>query len=169
MNLKSKRILSGIMIGGDIFMALIAFMLIFEEDLFIIGALMLAFLAIDIYLTIDYIRSLKHREKVENSLRSDNENARFINRNWQELNRQEQEKERARATIRERARQRKAQRARQEQQNQPAPQQETVMDFAQAVNAVAEAKKEQTAVPQEEDLSDILTGPASPGSHEMHG
>ena len=166
MNLKSKRILSGIMIGGDIFMALIAFMLIFEEDLFIIGALMLAFLAIDIYLTIDYIRSLKHREKVENSLRSDNENARFINRNWQELNRQEQEKERARATIRERARQRKAQ---QEQQNQPAPQQESVMDFAQAVNAVAEAKKEQTAVPQEEDLSDILTGPASPGSHEMHG
>ena len=163
MNLKSKRILSGIMIGGDIFMALIAFMLIFEEDLFIIGALMLGFLAIDIYLTIDYIRSLKHCEKVENSLKSDNENARFINRNWEELSRQEQEKERQRAVIRERARQRKAQQA------QPAPQQEPVMDFAQAVNAVAETKKEAAAAAQEEDLSDILTGPASPGSQEMHG
>ena len=162
MNLKSKRILSGIMIGGDIFMALIAFMLIFEEDLFIIGALMLGFLAIDIYLTIDYIRSLKHREKVENSLKSDNENARFINRNWEELSRQEQEKERQRAVIRERARQRKAQQAQQ------APQQEPVMDFAQAVNAVAETKKEAAAA-QEEDLSDILAGPASPGSQEMHG
>ena len=163
MNLKSKRILSGIMIGGDIFMALIAFMLIFEEDLFIIGALMLGFLAIDIYLTIDYIRSLKHREKVENSLKSDNENARFINRNWEELSRQEQEKERQRVVIRERARQRKAQQA------QPAPQQEPVMDFAQAVNAVAETKKEAAAAAQEEDLSDILAGPASPGSQEMHG
>ena len=169
MKLSTKRLLAGVMIAGDLFMVLIGLMLIFEEDLLIFGLIMLGLLAADIYLTIDYIRSLKHREKVENSLRSDNENARFINRNWQELNRQEQEKERARATIRERARQRKAQRAQQEQQNQPAPQQESVMDFAQAVNAVAEAKKEQTAVPQEEDLSDILTGPASPGSHEMHG
>ncbi len=159
MNLKSKRILSGIMIGGDIFMALIAFMLIFEEDMFMIGAFMLGFLAIDIYLTIDYIRSLKHREKVENSLRSDNENARFINRNWQELSRQEQEKERQREAIRERARRRKAQQA----------QQETVTDFAQAVNAVAEAKKDEVTGPQEEDLSDILKGPATPGSQEMHG
>ena len=80
MKLAHKRILSGLMIAGDIFMAMVAMMLIFDEDLLIIGLMMLGFLAIDIYLTIDYIRALRHREKVENSLLMDNIRARETKR-----------------------------------------------------------------------------------------
>lgn len=141
MNLKSKRILSSIMIAGDVIMALIALALIFEEDLFLFGVFMLAFLAVDLYLTIDYIKSLKHREKVENSLRADNENARFINRNWEELSRQEAQ---AAARRRSRAPRRTAQQ-RPVQQPQSAP------------------------IAEEEDLSDVLKGPAAPGSQQMNG
>ena len=147
MNLKSKRILSSIMIAGDIIMVLIALALIFEEDLFLFGMFMLGFLAIDIYLTIDYIQSLKHREKVENSLRADNENARFINRNWEELTRQE-----AQAAAKRRTRT-----ARRAPQQAPAPQ-------------PAKPVKQPTAQPaEEEDLSEVLRGPATPGSQQMHG
>jgi len=135
MNLKSKRILSSIMIAGDFIMVLIALALIFEEDLFLFGVFMLGFLAIDIYLTIDYIKSLRHREKVENSLRADNENARFINRNWEELSRKEaQESARRRAPRR-----------------------------------PAQQKPQRAPRAQEEDLSDVLKGPAAPGSQQMHG
>lgn len=147
MNLKSKRILSSIMIAGDIIMVLIALALIFEEDLFLFGMFMLGFLAIDIYLTIDYIQSLKHREKVENSLRADNENARFINRNWEELTRQE-----AQAAAKRRTRT-----ARRAPQQAPAPQ-------------PAKPVKQPAAQPaEEEDLSEVLRGPATPGSQQMHG
>ena len=69
MNLKAKRILAGFMIAGDLFMVLIGLMLIFEEDLFLFGMIMLGLLAADIYLTIDYLRALQHRERVEESLK----------------------------------------------------------------------------------------------------
>ena len=83
--LRSKRILSGIMIAGDLFMMLIGLILIFEEDMFIFGLIMLGLLVIDIYLTIDYIRSLSHREKVEESLKYDNLRASEIRQRYDEL------------------------------------------------------------------------------------
>ena len=86
MKLRSKRILSGIMIAGDLFMMLIGLILIFEEDMFIFGLIMLGLLVIDIYLTIDYIRSLSHREKVEESLKYDNLRASEIRQRYDELN-----------------------------------------------------------------------------------
>ncbi len=85
MKLRSKRILSGIMIAGDLFMMLIGLILIFEEDMFIFGLIMLGLLVIDIYLTIDYIRSLSHREKVEESLKYDNLRASEIRQRYDEL------------------------------------------------------------------------------------
>ncbi|MBQ1438142.1 MAG: hypothetical protein IIZ10_00525 [Solobacterium sp.] len=85
MKLRSKRILSGIMIAGDLFMMLIGLILIFEEDMFIFGLIMLGLLVIDIYLTIDYIRSLNHREKVEESLKYDNLRASEIRQRYDEL------------------------------------------------------------------------------------
>ena len=147
MKLKNKRILAGFMIAGDMLMVLIALALIFEEDLFLFGAIMLGFLAIDVYLTIDYIKALKHREKVENSLRADNENARYINRNWQELNREEAE-----AAAR---RSRRGTSRRQQTAKAPAPAQAPIP--AQAVQ------------PEEEDLSEVLRGPVTPGEQRMRG
>lgn len=85
MKLRSKRILSGIMIAGDLFMMLIGLILIFEEDMFIFGLIMLGLLVIDIYLTIDYIRSLNHREKVEESLKYYNLRASEIRQCYDEL------------------------------------------------------------------------------------
>ncbi|MBQ9328538.1 MAG: hypothetical protein IJ225_08410 [Solobacterium sp.] len=83
---KNKRFLSGVMIAGDIMMILMALILVFDEEYLMFGLLMLVFLAIDIYLTIDYIRALAHREKVEKSLRDDNEKARQIHRQWSNMN-----------------------------------------------------------------------------------
>ena len=85
MKLSTKRLLAGIMIAGDLFMVLIGLMLIFEEDLLIFGLIMLGLLAADIYLTIDYIRALKHREQVEESLKYDNLRASEIRQRYQEL------------------------------------------------------------------------------------
>ncbi len=85
MKLSTKRILSGIMIAGDLFMMLIGLILIFEEDMFLFGLTMLVLLVLDIYLTIDYIRSLHHREKVEESLKYDNLRASEIRRRYDEL------------------------------------------------------------------------------------
>lgn len=73
------------MIAGDLFMMLIGLILIFEEDMFIFGLIMLGLLVIDIYLTIDYIRSLSHREKVEESLKYDNLRASEIRQRYDEL------------------------------------------------------------------------------------
>ena len=73
------------MIGGDLFMMLIGLILIFDEEMFLFGMAMLVLLGIDIYLTIDYIRSLKHREKVENSLMMDNLHASEIRQRYDEL------------------------------------------------------------------------------------
>ncbi len=118
MKLSHKRFLSTLMIAGDIFMMLIAFFLMFEEDLFLVGLIMMGFLFIDVYLTIDYIRALKHREKVENSLIMDNIRAGEARRQW---------------------------------------------------NQAARSRKRRRPAPQEEDLSDILQGPASPEDKAMHG
>lgn len=85
MKLSTKRILSGIMIAGDLFMMLIGLILIFDEEMFLFGMAMLVLLAIDIYLTIDYIRSLKHREKVEQSLLNDNLHASEIRQRYEEM------------------------------------------------------------------------------------
>ena len=57
----------------------------FEEDMFIFGLIMLGLLVIDIYLTIDYISSLSHREKVEESLKYDNLRASEIRQRYDEL------------------------------------------------------------------------------------
>jgi len=82
MKLKNKRLLSYIMVFGDFFMAMVGLILLFDEDFFILGFLMLGFLAIDIYLTFDYIKALAHREKVEKSLQADNERARAMRTQW---------------------------------------------------------------------------------------
>ncbi len=85
MKLKNKRLLSYIMVFGDFFMAMVGLILLFDEDFFILGLLMLGFLAIDIYLTFDYIKALAHREKVEKSLQADNERARTLRRQWNRM------------------------------------------------------------------------------------
>ncbi len=97
MKLKNKQILSIIMIFGDLFMALVAFALMMEDMPFI-GGLMLLFLGVDIYLTIDYIRALKHREKVEQSLLSDNQRLREVNTQWNQLRRRPKERRRTAET-----------------------------------------------------------------------
>ncbi len=119
MKLRSKRILSGIMIAGDLFMMLIGLILIFEEDMFIFGLIMLGLLVIDIYLTIDYIRSLSHREKVEESLKYDNLRASEIRQRYDELS-----------------------------------------QWKQKPHSVPRRPKGE-AIREEDDLSDILSGPAS--------
>ena len=125
MKLSTKRLLAGIMIAGDLFMVLIGLMLIFEEDLLIFGLIMLGLLAADIYLTIDYIRALQHRERVEQSLKQDNLHASEIRQRYQELS---------------------------------APRKNRARRPAAEAPAPAPAPK---PAEEEDDLSDLLTGPAA--------
>ena len=165
MKLSQKRLLSGFMIAGDIFMMLVAMMLIFEEELFIIGMMMLGFLAVDIYLTIDYIRSLRHREKVESSLKADNERLARSRREWSNMNL------------------RRNPQRRQNTQYQTAPQRDA--SPAQQAQSTASSQRgnsgfRQAAVPpmpptppapleEEEELADVLRSPASPENGTMRG
>ena len=96
MNLKSKQILAAIMMLGDCFMLFIAFLLMFEEDMVFLGVLMMAFLAVDIYLTVDYINALKHRSKVEKSLLADNERMRRAREQWNRMDQNSEQPGRAR-------------------------------------------------------------------------
>lgn len=96
MKLKNKQILAAIMMLGDCFMLFIAFLLIFEEEMVFLGLLMMLFLAVDIYLTVDYIKALKHRDKVEKSLLADNERLRRAREQWDRMNRNGEQPSRAR-------------------------------------------------------------------------
>ncbi len=135
MKLSTKRVLSGIMIAGDLFMVLIGLILVFDDEMFLFGMAMLVLLAIDIYLTVDYIRSLQHREKVEESLKMDNLHAGEIRQRYQELSKP--------GTSSRPAQQRRRKAA--------------------ARPAAYEAPAE------EDDLSDLLNGPASSQNQELHG
>lgn len=85
MKLKNKRLLSYFMIFGDFFMVMIGLILMLDGEMFILGLMMLGFLAVDIYLTFDYIKALLHREKVEKSLQADNERAQALRRQWNRM------------------------------------------------------------------------------------
>ena len=60
-----KQILSGVMIAGDIFLILIFLFLMFDEVTFFPYVPLMAFLAIDMALSLDYIMNLKKQKKVE--------------------------------------------------------------------------------------------------------
>ena len=157
MKLSHKQFLSSLMIAGDILMAMIALALIFEEDLVFFGVVMLAFLAIDIYLTIDYIRAIKHRIKVENSLKSDNARAGEIRRRYDELSREQAQRQ---------PRQRTQRRA---PQNTAKPAPKPAESAAKPAPAPQGPREVPVNEEEEEDLSEILKGPALPGNEEMHG
>ena len=68
MNKTLKQILSGFMIAGDLFLILIFFVLMFEESSFLPWIPLIAFLAADTALSIDYIMTLKKQKQVEMDL-----------------------------------------------------------------------------------------------------
>ncbi|MCR5229576.1 MAG: hypothetical protein K6D03_05580 [Solobacterium sp.] len=73
MSSELKRVLSGIMVAGDIMLAIIFLFMLLNGELFGLSVFMLAFLAVDAYLSIDYMKQLSHRMKVEESLKRDND------------------------------------------------------------------------------------------------
>ena len=157
MKLSSKRILSGIMIAGDIFMIMIALFLMLDESV-ILGLMMLGFLAVDIYLTIDYIRALRHRERVESSLRADNERLSRSRRQWSNMNlRRNPPRTKSRPKTAEQPSARKT-----PQPSAPRPSQEARQNSAPRVIV-------QPAYQEEEDLSDVLTSPSQQSGQNMHG
>ena len=154
MKLNHKRVLSAIMIAGDIMMAFIALALIFEEDLAFFGICMLGFLAIDIYLTFDYIKALRHRIKVEESLKADNAHAAEIRARFEEMSRQERANQPRQTTSRRRA-----------PASAPAPGPAPV----QAPTPVPTPVPQPVNEDDEDDLAELLKGPSLPGNQNLHG
>ena len=151
MKLKNKRLLSYLMVFGDFFMVMIGLILLFDEDMFILGLLMLGFLAIDIYLTFDYIKALIHREKVEKSLQSDNERAGALRRQWNRM----------KSSSRQNPQAGSQQQSRPVQQPRPAQ--------AQPSEQVRPQPSQQTIWVEEPDFSDILSSDEQNMNQASHG
>lgn len=77
MSPKVKRILARITLGLDVFLFLLFFTMLFDPDLFGISLVTLIFLAVDGYLTADYIKEMKYKEKQMEALKQDNEYLRY--------------------------------------------------------------------------------------------
>lgn len=174
MKLTHKQILSSIMIAGDIFMALIALILIFEESLAFFGIVMLGFLAIDIYLTIDYIKALNHRIKVEQSLKSDNARAADIRRRFNDMSLSEEAQRRKKEEARARLAARRAVKAAADAK---------ITQAQQAVHNAQSARAAQTSQPgvpaaadsaaaegvEIEDLESLISNSSNSAGQTMHG
>ncbi len=80
MSSELKRILSGIMVAADGFLAFLFLFMLLNGEMFGLSLFMIIFLGIDAYLSIDYMKQLSHRMKVERDLKRDNEAAKRARR-----------------------------------------------------------------------------------------
>lgn len=93
MSPKVKRILARITLGLDVFLFLLFFTMLFDSDLFGISLVTLIFLAVDGYLTADYIKEMKYKEKQMEALKQDNEYLRYTKEQLAQAAREAKRKE----------------------------------------------------------------------------
>lgn len=93
MSPKVKRILARITLGLDVFLFLLFFTMLFDPDLFGISLVTLIFLAVDGYLTADYIKEMKYKEKQMEALKQDNEYLRYTKEQLAQAAREAKRKE----------------------------------------------------------------------------
>lgn len=93
MSPKVKQILARITLGLDVFLFLLFFTMLFDPDLFGISLVTLIFLAVDGYLTADYIKEMKYKEKQMEALKQDNEYLRYTKEQLAQAAREAKRKE----------------------------------------------------------------------------
>lgn len=88
MSPKTKRNLSYVMVAADFFLMFIFALIMFEEmQDFGIYLFMLAFLGVDAYLSIDYIKEQNRKIRINDSLKAENESMYMDRRRWDQKTR----------------------------------------------------------------------------------
>ena len=88
MSPKTKRNLSYVMVAADFFLMFIFALIMFEEmQDFGIYLFMLAFLGVDAFLSIDYIKEQNRKIRINDSLKAENESMYMDRRRWDQKTR----------------------------------------------------------------------------------